>query len=119
MSTNMENQFLQQFKGKSLSSVEFVQDYVQLRFDGSTLTAYIWPYLQVGSQTFSWGDLPYKDSLCARIGVQVKDASFIDGRDLTIWFEDGAMLKISLRDEDYRGPEALQFVNDQGSTWVV
>lgn len=110
---------LKPIKKKTLRSVEFVQDYVQLRFDGPTLTAYTWPHLTVGAKTFSLGNESYKEALCAQIGIQVRDTSVVQGRDLTIFFEDGAILTVSLRGEDYRGPEAVQFVSDDGSVWIV
>ncbi|HWX56528.1 MAG TPA: hypothetical protein VN176_18240 [Verrucomicrobiae bacterium] len=116
---NTLNESLSQIKGRALSSVEFVQDYVHLRFDGAFLTAYTWPYLTVGVKTFSWGEGSYKDSLCSQIGIQVRDANIVQGRALSIFFEDGAILTVSLRDSDYRGPEAVQFSSNDGAVWVV
>jgi hypothetical protein len=34
-------------------------------------------------------------------------------------FESGATVLISLRDDDYRGPEALQFSLDDDRIWIV
>jgi hypothetical protein len=45
--------------GEQLSSIEFVQDYVQLRFDGPTLTAFVWPTLTVGGNSFRFGERAY------------------------------------------------------------
>jgi hypothetical protein len=43
---------LELLEGTQLSSVEFVQDYVQLRFDGPTLTAVTPPRVCVMNQWF-------------------------------------------------------------------
>src|SRR5690242_9135647 len=50
--------------GSQLSSVEFVQDYVQLRFDGPCLTAITWPVVTVGQQRFRLETPGYRDALC-------------------------------------------------------
>src|ERR1051326_2940008 len=111
--------FLDVIRGEALSSVEFVQDYVQLRFDGATLTAYTRPHLSVAGKIFSWGDQGYRDALCAEIGMLVRNTDVEGGKGISIIFEDGAILNISLRDEDYRGPEALEFSTSNGQPWVV
>jgi hypothetical protein len=110
---------LSRLKGTALSSVEFLRDYVQLHFDGSTLTAYTQPYLVRESKATSWGDSTYRDSLCALIGVQIEGTEVIEGRELTLVFDDGTALKVSLDNRDYRGPEALEFVSGSGPSWVV
>ena len=38
--------------GWQLSSVEFVQDYLQLHFDDKTITFYIWPAVLVGDKEY-------------------------------------------------------------------
>jgi len=110
---------LHDLRGRTLSSVEFVHDYVQLRFDGPTLTAYTQPYLTLGAKAIFWGDPAYRNSLCALIGVQVEDTNVTAGKELTVHFQDGTVLKISLKDKDYHGPEALEFVSGPGPSWVV
>jgi Calx-beta domain len=52
----------------------------------------------------------YRDELCARIGGIILDAEFRDGDGLSLRFDDGAVIEISVRDKDYAGPEALEFV---------
>ncbi len=113
------NDSFSQIKGRVLSSVEFVLDYVQLRFDGPTLTAYTRPSLSFEQRTVSWGQEGYRDALCARIGVKVENTSIVEGNDLAIYFADSAVLKVSLRDEDYRSVEAVYFVAEDGSFWVL
>jgi hypothetical protein len=38
---DVSSRFIQSLVGKQLSSVEFVRDYVQLRFYGPTITAFV------------------------------------------------------------------------------
>lgn len=109
---------LGRLSGKQLSSVEFVQDYVQLRFDGPCLTAYIAPVVESEGKRFG-SDVPgYRDQLCRRIGSTIVSAAVREGMAASLHFSDGASITISLRDEDYKGPEALQFVDEAGR-WVA
>ena len=41
------------------------------------------------------------------------------GDSVMIGFSGSAILRISLRDDDYLGPEALQFGGGSGPLWVV
>jgi hypothetical protein len=47
--------------GRQLSAVEFVQDYLQLRFDGPCLTAITHPRVSVGNRWWEWGISGYRD----------------------------------------------------------
>jgi len=94
--------------GKQLSSVEFVQDYVQLRFDGVCLTAYVWPTVVCSSTTLALSHAGYRDALCGNIGRIVKAAHVEEGKRIQIEFEGGTMMMISLRPQDYQGPEAAE-----------
>ena len=115
--TETLNQALARLKGKPISSIEFLKDYLQLRFDGPCLTAYTAPTIRVGLASQGWGDPGYFDSLCAQIGAFVDEAGANDEQ-VTISFESGVRLAISLREQDYLGPEAVQFVTDD-QTWVI
>jgi hypothetical protein len=77
--------------GEKLSAITFVLDYWQLQFDGLTINAL--SRLEVSA------------------GVQPEA--------FTITFEDRSSIKISLRWEDYRGPEAMMFYGYDLSTWTV
>jgi hypothetical protein len=100
-----------------LSSVEFVADYVQLRFDGPTLTAYTTPAVVRNNEKYLWGEPGYRDALCGEIGHQLRQIAVDEQVRLT--FDDGVSVLISLRDEDYSGPEALHFSLDKDHWWVV
>lgn len=113
------NDALSRLVGTALSSVEFVQDYLQLRFGGPTLTSYTHPRLVRHDVAIFWGDPAYRNSLCALVGVLVKETAVAENKEVTLDFENGTAVKVSLESQDYRGPEALQFVGDDGSVWVT
>jgi hypothetical protein len=106
-----------ELKGRVLSSVEFVQDYMQLRFDGPTLTTYTLPTVSADGTLTVFGDTEYRNRICAEIGREVQ-AHSVDDDAVSIQFTDGTEFRISLRDEDYRGPEALMFHSESGKIWV-
>jgi hypothetical protein len=104
--------------GHKLNSVTFVRDYVQLGFDGPGVYAYTMPTVTSGSESLSLGQPGYRDRLCRQIGCRVRRTEVNDQR-VSILFENGAIVSISLQDDDYRGPEALQFRLDQDLNWIV
>lgn len=96
-------------EGEELSSVTFVQDYVVLEFNGRSLTLFIWPEVFREEGSYAFGEPGYRDMLCAQIGEPVGTTSIEHGVALEVAFEDGVILRTSLRDEDYAGPEAINF----------
>src|SRR5580692_5452288 len=56
--------------GEQLSSVEFVQDYVQLRFDGPTLTAFVWPELRQGEAVI----VEFEDGAIICVSLRAEDS---------------------------------------------
>jgi hypothetical protein len=112
---------LQFLIGEYLSSVEFVMDYVQLRFSGPCLTVYaIVQRVTKDGLTKTWGEPGYRDALCSIITHTLKQAHVETGQQLSLIFDDGSVWSVSLRDEDYRGPEAIYY-NDQqrGLCYVI
>jgi len=110
---------LEKLVGRELSSVTFVRDYVQLAFDGAGLSAYTTLTFTYDRESLSSGQPGYRDSLCRQIGCRVARAE-VDNQNVSVVFENGAIVAVSLRDDDYRGPEALQFSLDiKDRTWVV
>jgi len=111
-------QGLEKLTGEVLSSVEFVADYVQLRFNGPILSAYTHPTVTSGRETKVWGKPGYRDALCAQIDRRVERTDVTDER-ASIIYENGTVVSISLRDDDYRGSEALKFSLDDDNLWVL
>jgi|SRR5579862_2121774 len=105
--------------GRELSSVTFVRDLIQLAFDGAGLNAYTLPTVTCGSERLTVKQPGYRDCLCEQIGHRVQRTE-VDGQCVSIVFENGPVVSISLRDDDYRGPEALEFWLDRRDcVWVV
>jgi hypothetical protein len=110
---------LEKLVGQELSSVTSIRDYVQLAFEGASISAYTAPTVMCGSESLSLGQPGYRDGLCGQIGCRVERTEVDDLR-VSIVFEGRVVVSISLRDDDYRGPEALEFSLDQRDRiWVV
>ena len=92
--------------GEELVAVEFVQDFLQLRFDGPLLTLYAWPHVLLSEFSVAFGEPEYRNALCAQISEKVAQASLEEGDALTIEFENGTVFGLSLREEDVDGPES-------------
>ena len=93
-------------EGQELSAVEFVSDYLRLRFDGPTLTLYAWPHVLLEDFSLAFGQPEYRNALCAQIGEMVAKAKLEELDSLTIEFESGTVIALSLREEDMEGSEA-------------
>lgn len=110
---------LKQIEGRHLSSVEFVQDYVQLRFDGPYLSAITRPTLKLGDLQLKWETPGYRDALCERIGRAVQSVTIDQNRGICMGFDDGSIISISLDPEDRRAEEAAIFSDgtEEWDTW--
>ena len=92
--------------GEELVAVEFVQDYLQLRFAAPLFTLYAWPHVLLPDFSVAYGEPEYRNALCAQIGEKVVQASLEEAGALTIEFENGTVFGLSLREEDVDGPES-------------
>jgi hypothetical protein len=113
-------QALQVLIGNQLSSVEFVQDHVQLRFDGPCLTIYNAAHT-VTANGFSvrWGQPGYRDALCNLIKHKVCEIKMSPSEKLSLTFEKDLVWSLSLRDSDYDGPEALMLTDENSKSLFV
>jgi hypothetical protein len=82
------------------------------------MTAYNLPTINRGSEQWTWGQSGYRDALCNQIGLQILRTKLDEGQ-LALIFENDAIISLSLRDQDYVGPEALQFRLDNKQIWVA
>ena len=117
--TSWEEGLLQMIVGQQLSSVEFVQDYVQLNFDGPTLKAIPQPAVEVGGREFRWDEPGFRDELCRRIARKAMSARIFPGETIRLMFDDSAVVEVSLRQEDYRAAEAIRFDLEPSKWWVL
>ena len=93
-------------EGQELSAVEFVADYLRLRFEGPMFTLYAWPHVLLADFSVAFGEPEYRNALCAQIGETVATAKLEELDSLTVEFESGTVLALSLREEDLDGPES-------------
>ena len=114
-----KSDILQLLMNKKMSSVIFVQDYIQLQFDGSSLTAYVWPTVKSSKNVFERQTPGYRDALCNLIGKVVVQTSELANQALVIKFIDGTMLEISLNESHRTGPEAAMLQEQSGKRWNV
>lgn len=101
---------------RELAAVTFVRDYVQLQFDGPTITAVTLPSVCNSGKVFASGSPGWRDQLCGRIGKRVSRAIARAGVCLQIDFIDGSSIAISLRPEDTRGAESAIFDDRETKT---
>jgi hypothetical protein len=109
---------LNQLKGEQLSAVTFVHDYVQLAFDGPSISVYMPMSVEANGATIRTGDEQFRNAICAQIAKQVENAALRVGEALVITFNDGSRILISLREDDYSGPEAFM-AQGFGDSWTV
>jgi len=108
---------LERIVGEFMSSVEFVMDYVQLSFCGSTLTSYVSPQIHDRDQTFRENQPGYRDALCSLIGTVVSATEVREEDLLRITFADNRSITVSLHAEDATGPECANFISTSGRWW--
>lgn len=107
-------------EGQELTAVEFVGDYLRLRFGdspgaaGPLLTLYAWPHVLLADFSLAFGEPEYRNALCAQIGEMVAKARLEELESLTVEFESGTVLALSLREEDLDGPEAGSYSESGG-----
>ena len=92
---------------RQLSSVEFVQDYLQLRFDGPTITVNNPLTVKTTKKEITSWNEGFRDLLCEQITKIVDEVRLDSEKELKIVFTDKAQINISLRHEDYSSPEAI------------
>lgn len=75
---------------EQLSAVTFVQDYVQLNFDGLRLTMNVWPICKTVRDETRFGEMRYRDELCSFIGEKVIRATEVESA-IEIFFNIGSI----------------------------
>jgi hypothetical protein len=103
-------------EGQELTAVEFVVDYLRLRFGdgaaGPMLTLYAWPHVLLSDFSVAFGEPEYRNALCAQIGETVAKAALEELESLTIEFESGTVIGLSMHEEDIDGAEAGSYSED-------
>jgi len=117
---DLENLF-KSILGEQLSSVVFVQNYLQLDFDGNRLTSYSWPKVKIKNTVYVIGREYYRDALCEIITHLVSDVILIDDEALHIYFDNSFELswKLLRDNENYDLPEFIYFTDCDGGWFVL
>ena len=93
-------------------------DYIQLDFNGPRLTTVTLPTVQTAEKKFYPGATGYRDALCDQIGKVVRSTRVAEGVSACVEFDDGSIVAVSLRPEDYTTAEAIILTKGK-ETWVA
>jgi hypothetical protein len=105
--------------GEQLSAVTFVQDYLQLWFDGPGINVTSQLTIRTPKVSIASGGAGFRDLLCEQITKIVTGVDRRPGDFLSITFKDGSSLLISLRKEDCMGAEAYYAHGFRDNAWMV
>jgi hypothetical protein len=105
--------------GRRLHAVTFVLDYMQLQFEPAlTISAFTRVSVRPNGESRGDDDDQFRNLLCAQISKEVGLVIVRDAESFDLTFDDGSGVSISLRPEDYVGPEAVA-VNGDGYFLVL
>jgi len=119
MSEENVSRFWDELIGQQLSSVEFVQDYLQIRFDGPTINVTNPLTVNANETEITSWNAGFRDLLCGQITKIVQSVTFEPGKALTIRFIDNSQIVISVRPDDYSSPEAIYAHGFSNNNWLV
>jgi hypothetical protein len=105
--------------GEKLSAITFVLDYWQLHFDGPTINALSRVEVCAHGVVLRDGRDQFRNLICGQIGKVVAGVALVQPEAFTITFEDRSLIKISVKWEDYPGPEAMIFYGLNLSPYMV
>ncbi|WP_133257179.1 hypothetical protein [Hymenobacter edaphi] len=101
---------------RQLSAVVFVQDYLQLQFDGDCMTLYVWPTLLLPQGVCDFGEVAYRNELCSFIARMVQRVELLDQQHLLLHFQNTrAAIRIPLD----TGHEAVYFTEYDKTSWLT
>lgn len=108
-----------QIVGTELSAVTFVRDYVQLDFDGPKFNVLTPITVSLPSGHVVSADDQFRNRICDQIGKAVSDVIVKEHESLLLQFTDESTISLSLKEEDYPGPEAVIFNGGDGLCVVI
>ncbi|MDO8399665.1 MAG: hypothetical protein Q7T45_17775 [Bradyrhizobium sp.] len=115
---NKQPNFYNCIVGEKLSAITFVMDYWQLQFDGPTINALTRVQVSADGSVLRDGDDQFRNLICGQIGKIVAEVAIANSESFAITFEDRSSISISLKAEDFVGPEAIVFYSS-GQTAVT
>lgn len=109
-------ELINQLVGEQLGAVVFVQDYLQLQFDGPQINVYSGCRVIANGLTTVFGSEQFANHLIGQISKKVKQVVDHFNRHVVITFADESCIEIPYSSE---GPEAIYFQgkNDQWGVW--
>jgi len=102
-----------------LSSVEFAQDYLQLRFDGPTINVNNPITVKANQKVLTSRKEGFRDLLCSQIGKIVNHVFIESDKEFIIDFSDKSQIAISLLPKDYTCPEAIYAHGFKDNQWIT
>jgi hypothetical protein len=107
---------LRRVVNEQLGAVVFVQNYLQLDFDGIRLTTNVWPVVTIEANEYRFGESGYRDALCSFIAHKVVATSETDA-ELGINFATGRLAISLLEDISIEHAIAHDTTTDDWSWW--
>ena len=86
------------FVGDTISSVAFVQDYMQLDFNGNWITFNVWPVIRSAGGELDEKHINYKNALCDLINIPVEKLYWDKSR-FALQFVNGVLLDGDISEE--------------------
>jgi hypothetical protein len=110
---------LKRLIGTQVSSICFVQDYLQIVFDDLVLTCYTMPIVSISDQESHADTACYRDRLCDLIGRSVQSVVERPREELSVYFDGGDWIRVSLRPEHAGSVEAAMLQQQGGPIFNV
>jgi len=104
-----DSNFYDSIVREKLSGITFVMDYWQFQFDGPTMNALTRVQVSANGSILRDGDDQFRNLICRQIGKIVSGVALAKSEAFTITFKDSSSISVSLKAEDYVGPEAIVF----------
>ena len=114
----MHEKLTKDLVGEKLSSVTFVLDYLQLDFDGSGFTMFIWPVIISDNEKAVFGEAQYRNRLCALIAKVVARIEYDEDVFLNIIFDEANQIQWSVADRPDDSPEIGIYGNTKGEQYI-
>jgi hypothetical protein len=96
-------------KGEEISTVAFVRDYVEFRFDGPILHCFADPKIKIRETVFQFPETGSRDALCSVIGSTIGKISLQAGLSCDLEVSDGSRITIPLDSEHQKSGESMMF----------
>jgi hypothetical protein len=96
--------------GEPVNAVCFVEDYMELHFNGPILRALVTAVLETPSSLWRFPDPGSREAMCALIGAMVMDIGVDDTRSIQLRLDKGRVFTIPLNEPRQASGEAAHFV---------